>query len=85
MLDLHMHIYNELVNVGLHWHLPMASSWHAPTKHANISMRDLGKPPSYKGSSNCRPYKGAQLENLEGESICHKPFLSPLKVFGVLL
>ncbi len=67
MFDLHMCIYNELVNLGPHWHSPMAPSWHAPTKHVNIYMRDLGKPPKYKGSTNCRPYKGAQSVNLKGE------------------
>jgi hypothetical protein len=43
-------------------------------------MGDFGKPPSYKGSNNCRPYIGAQSENSESESICHKPFSSPLNV-----
>jgi hypothetical protein len=80
MFDLHMHIYNELVNPSLHWHSPKAPSWHAPTKHVSISMGDLGKPPRYEGSSNCRPCRGAQLVNSEGESISLKPFSSHLKV-----
>jgi hypothetical protein len=57
MFDLHMHIYNELVNTSPHWDSPMAPSSHAPTKHVNISMGDLGKPPSYEGSTNCRLYR----------------------------
>ncbi len=59
MFDLHMRIYIELVNPGPHWHSSMAPSWHAPTKHVSISMGDLGKPPRYKGSTNCRPCIGA--------------------------
>jgi hypothetical protein len=80
MFDLHMRIYNGLVNLGPHWHFPLAPSWHAPTKHLNIFMGDLGKPQRYESSRNCTPCKGAQSMNLEGESVSHKPSSSHLKV-----
>jgi hypothetical protein len=80
MFDLHMRIYNELVNLGPHWHFPMAPCWHAPTKHANISMGDLGKPPRYEGSTNCKPCRGVQSVNSKGENIGLKPFSLLLKV-----
>jgi hypothetical protein len=81
MFDLHMCIYNELVNLGPHWHSPMAPSWYVPTKHVSISMGDLGKPPRYKGSTNCRPYRGAQLVNSKGESVSHNPSSLHLKIW----
>ncbi len=81
MFDLHMCIYNELVNLGPHWHSPMAPSWHVPTKHVSISMGDLGKPPRYEGSTNCRPYRGVQLVNSKGESVSHKPSSLHLKIW----
>lgn len=80
MFDLHMHIYNELVNPSPHWHSPIAPSWHAPTKHVSIFMGDLGKTPRYKGFNNFTPCKGAQSMNSEGESVNHKPSSLHLKV-----
>jgi hypothetical protein len=75
-----MCIYDGLVNLGLHWHFPMAPSWHVQTKHDSIYMGDLEKPPRYENSSNCTPCRGAQSMNSEGESISQKLYLSHLKV-----
>jgi hypothetical protein len=58
----------------------MAPSWHAPTKHVNISMGDLGKSPKYESSNNCTPCRGAQSMNSKGENISQKLSSSHLKV-----
>jgi hypothetical protein len=84
MLELHMCIYNELVNPGLHWHFPMAPSWHVPTKHVSISMGGLGKPPRYKAFSKFTPCKGVQSMNSKGESVSHKAFSLDLKVYQLV-
>jgi hypothetical protein len=62
----------------------MAPSWDAATKHVSISMGDLGKPLSYKGSNNCTPCKGVQSMNSEGESVSHKVFSLLLKVYQLV-